>query len=41
MNLYCIGNGSPTVVFDSGWEDWAPLWATVQPRITFGSNAID
>jgi pimeloyl-ACP methyl ester carboxylesterase len=33
LNLYCIGNGSPTIVFDSGWEDWAPAWSTVQPEI--------
>ena len=24
LNLYCMGSGSPTVVFDSGWRDWAP-----------------
>ena len=23
LNLYCTGSGSPVVVFDSGWEDWA------------------
>jgi pimeloyl-ACP methyl ester carboxylesterase len=33
LNLYCMGSGSPTVVFDSGWEDWAPAWSTVQPEI--------
>jgi pimeloyl-ACP methyl ester carboxylesterase len=33
LNLTCIGTGSPTVVFDSGWSDWAPAWAVVQPRI--------
>jgi pimeloyl-ACP methyl ester carboxylesterase len=32
LNLYCMGSGSPTVVFDSGWEDWAPAWAIVQSR---------
>jgi hypothetical protein len=26
LNLYCTGSGSPTVVFDSGYEDWAPAW---------------
>src|SRR5438105_9715566 len=26
LNLYCTGRGSPAVVFDSGWEDWAPVW---------------
>jgi formylglycine-generating enzyme required for sulfatase activity len=33
LNLYCMGSGSPTVVFDSGWEDWAPSWSKVQPEI--------
>ncbi|TMA17885.1 MAG: alpha/beta hydrolase, partial [Deltaproteobacteria bacterium] len=39
LNLYCTGNGSPTVVFESGWEDWAPAWATVQPRIAQWTRA--
>src|SRR5438046_2331315 len=33
LNLYCMGSGSPTVVFDSGWEDWAPEWSKVQPEV--------
>src|ERR1700745_2618544 len=33
LNLYCMGSGSPTVVFDSGWEDWAPAWSEVQPEV--------
>jgi pimeloyl-ACP methyl ester carboxylesterase len=33
LNLYCMGRGSPTVVFDSGWGDWAPVWAIVQPEV--------
>jgi pimeloyl-ACP methyl ester carboxylesterase len=33
LNLYCLGSGSPAVVFDSGWEDWAPSWSIVQPEI--------
>ena len=33
LNLYCSGSGSPAVIFDSGWEDWAPAWAVVQPRV--------
>ena len=24
LNMYCPGGGSPAVVFDSGFEDWAP-----------------
>src|SRR5262249_54543232 len=33
LNFYCMGTGSPTVVFDSGWEDWAPVWTIVQPEV--------
>jgi pimeloyl-ACP methyl ester carboxylesterase len=33
LNLVCMGSGSPAVVFDSGFEDWAPAWAVVQPRV--------
>jgi len=33
LNFTCVGDGSPTVVFDAGWSDWAPAWAVVQPRI--------
>src|SRR5881275_2204901 len=39
LNLYCTGNVSPTVVFESGWEDWAPAWAIVQPRIAQWTRA--
>ena len=39
LNLYCLGSGSPTVVFDSGWEDWAPVWAVVQPRVAAWTRA--
>jgi pimeloyl-ACP methyl ester carboxylesterase len=33
LNIYCLGNGLPAVVFDSGWGDWSPAWAVVQPRV--------
>jgi formylglycine-generating enzyme required for sulfatase activity len=39
LNLYCMGSGSPTVVFDSGWEDWSPAWSTVQPQIAEWTRA--
>src|SRR5579871_1792560 len=39
LNLYCMGNGSPAVVFDSGWEDWSPDWAIVQPRVAKWTRA--
>jgi pimeloyl-ACP methyl ester carboxylesterase len=39
LNLYCMGSGSPTVVFDSGLEDWAPAWSKVQPHIAKWTRA--
>jgi pimeloyl-ACP methyl ester carboxylesterase len=33
LNFNCVGHGSPTVVFDAGWEDWSPAWSIVQPVI--------
>lgn len=39
LNLYCTGSGSPAVVFDSGWEDWAPVWTIVQPQVARWTRA--
>jgi pimeloyl-ACP methyl ester carboxylesterase len=39
LNLYCMGSGSPTVIFDSGFEDWAPAWSIVQPQIAKWTRA--
>ena len=39
LNLYCSGSGSPAVVFDSGWEDRALAWSTVQPKIAAWTRA--
>lgn len=39
LNLYCMGSGSPAVVFDSGWEDWAPVWTLVQPQVAKWTRA--
>ena len=33
LNFYCMGSGSPAVIIDSGFEDWSPDWAPVQPPI--------
>jgi pimeloyl-ACP methyl ester carboxylesterase len=33
LNLICLGSGARTVVFESGFLDWAPAWAVVQPRV--------
>jgi pimeloyl-ACP methyl ester carboxylesterase len=34
LSIYCVGAGSPTVVFDAGWEDWSPSWVMIQPAIS-------
>jgi pimeloyl-ACP methyl ester carboxylesterase len=39
LNLYCMGSGSPAVVFDSGWGDWASAWSKVQPEIAKWTRA--
>jgi pimeloyl-ACP methyl ester carboxylesterase len=39
LNLHCMGSGSPTVVFDSGWGDWSPAWSKVQPQIAKWTRA--
>jgi pimeloyl-ACP methyl ester carboxylesterase len=39
LNLYCMGSGSPTVVFDAGWQDWSPTWSEVQPAIARHTRA--
>ena len=39
LNFVCMGHGSPSVVFDSGWEDWAPVWTIVQPLVAKWTRA--
>jgi len=39
LNFYCTGSGSPAVVFDSGWGDWAPVWTIVQPAVAKWTRA--
>jgi len=39
LNLYCIGAGSPTVVFDSGVTDETDVWALVQPVVAAHAQA--
>lgn len=33
LNLVCMGQAGPTVLFDAGGSDWSVVWALVQPRI--------
>lgn len=39
LNLYCIGHGSPTVVFESGLSDWSMTWALIQPAVATRTRA--
>jgi pimeloyl-ACP methyl ester carboxylesterase len=39
LNLYCIGTGSPTVIFDSGLGGDTSAWALVQPKISTHARA--
>jgi pimeloyl-ACP methyl ester carboxylesterase len=39
LSFYCMGSGVPAVVFDSGWEDWAPVWTIVQPEVAKSTRA--
>lgn len=39
LNLYCIGKGSPPVIFDSGLTDETAVWALVQPVIAAHAQA--
>ncbi|HEY0044975.1 MAG TPA: alpha/beta hydrolase [Allosphingosinicella sp.] len=33
LNLFCMGSGKQTVLFDSGGSDWSVIWALVQPAL--------
>src|ERR671933_30192 len=33
LHIHCTGQGSPTVVIDSGWGDMSASWAWVQPDV--------
>ena len=39
MNLFCMGNGSRTVIFDAGGSDWSVIWALVQPAVAKHARA--
>lgn len=39
LNLYCIGVGNPTVVFESGLTDETAIWGLVQPAIAAHARA--
>lgn len=33
MHLYCVGQGSPTVIFAAGLDDFSVGWSLVQPEV--------
>jgi len=33
LNIRCVGEGSPTVVFESGFSAWSSAWGKVQARL--------
>lgn len=39
LNFYCMGAGSPAVIFDAGDGDWSAVWAAVQPRVAQWTRA--
>lgn len=39
INLFCLGSGETTVLFDSGLSDWSSIWALVQPGVAKRARA--
>jgi len=39
LNLFCLGSGPRTVLFDAGGSDWSDVWALVQPAVAKTARA--
>jgi len=39
INLFCMGTGKRTVLFDAGGSDWSVIWGLVQPAVAAGARA--
>ncbi len=39
LNLHCIGEGTPSVVFDAGLANWSQIWGLVQPVVARSTRA--
>ncbi|HEX7947817.1 MAG TPA: alpha/beta hydrolase, partial [Phenylobacterium sp.] len=39
LNLFCMGSGPRTVLFDAGGSDWSDVWALVQPTVAKTARA--
>ncbi len=40
LHIYCISEGSPTVVMESGLSGWSVDWILVQPEIAKATRII-
>lgn len=38
LNLFCMGAGDRTVLFDAGGSDWSVIWGLVQPAVAGGAR---
>src|SRR4051812_13220648 len=39
LNLFCMGSGKTTVLFEAGGGDWSVVWTLVQPRVARDTRA--
>ena len=39
LNLFCMGSGKQTVLFEAGGSDWSVVWALVQPKVAAHTRA--
>jgi pimeloyl-ACP methyl ester carboxylesterase len=39
LNLFCMGSGQQTVLFDAGGSDWSVIWGLVQPAVSRRARA--
>ncbi|MEZ0244101.1 MAG: alpha/beta hydrolase [Sphingomonas sp.] len=39
INLFCVGQGKRTVLFDAGGSDWSVIWGLVQPAVAAGARS--
>lgn len=39
LNLFCMGEGPKTVLFEAGGSDWSVIWALVMPKVAETARA--
>ncbi|HMF53215.1 MAG TPA: alpha/beta hydrolase [Edaphobacter sp.] len=40
MHLHCMGQGSPTIVLDSGWGNDSFVWGEIQPQLAANTRVF-